>query len=45
MKQLMKKLSLFAKERYWEQFHSPKNLSMALAVETAEMMGALSMVN
>jgi len=38
MKELMKKLSLFAKERDWEQFHSPKNLSMALAVETAEIM-------
>lgn len=34
----MKKLSLFAKERDWDQFHSPKNLSMALAVETAEIM-------
>ncbi len=38
MKELMKKLSLFAKERDWEQFHSPKNLSMALAVETGEIM-------
>jgi NTP pyrophosphatase (non-canonical NTP hydrolase) len=38
MQKLMKKLSLFAKERDWEQFHSPKNLSMALAVETAEIM-------
>lgn len=38
MQALMKKLSLFAKERDWEQFHSPKNLCMALAVETAEIM-------
>ncbi len=28
----------FAKERDWEQFHSPKNLSMAIAVEAAELM-------
>ena len=28
----------FAKERDWEQFHSPKNLAMALAVEASELM-------
>ena len=28
----------FARERDWEQFHAPKNLSMALAAETAELM-------
>jgi dCTP diphosphatase len=28
----------FARERDWEQFHSPKNLSMALAAETGELM-------
>ena len=28
----------FAQEREWEQFHSPKNLSMALAGETAELL-------
>lgn len=28
----------FAAERAWEQFHSPKNLSMGLAVEAAELM-------
>jgi dCTP diphosphatase len=38
MQELMKKLRSFAKERDWEQFHSPKNLSMALAVEAAEIM-------
>tara|TARA_E500000331_G_scaffold105343_1_gene102082 strand:- start:7857 stop:8210 length:354 start_codon:yes stop_codon:yes gene_type:complete len=27
----------FAEERDWEQFHSPKNLSMALMVEAAEL--------
>ena len=28
----------FAHERDWEQFHSPKNLSMGLAAEAAELM-------
>jgi len=28
----------FAEERDWEQFHSPKNLSMALAGETTELL-------
>jgi NTP pyrophosphatase (non-canonical NTP hydrolase) len=28
----------FVAERDWEQFHSPKNLVMGLAVETAELM-------
>ena len=28
----------FVEERDWKQFHSPKNLSMALAVEAAELM-------
>lgn len=28
----------FVAERAWEQFHSPKNLSMGLAAEAAELM-------
>jgi len=28
----------FAKQRDWEQFHAPKNLSMAIAAEAAELM-------
>ena len=35
---LAKKLREFAEERDWEQFHSPKNLSMALSVEVAELV-------
>ena len=31
----------FAKARDWEQFHSPKNLSMAIAAEAAELMEPL----
>ena len=28
----------FARERDWEQFHSPKNLAAALSVESAELL-------
>jgi dCTP diphosphatase len=28
----------FVRERDWNQFHSPKNLSMSLAIEAAELM-------
>jgi NTP pyrophosphatase (non-canonical NTP hydrolase) len=28
----------FVAERDWSQFHSPKNISMALAIEAAELM-------
>jgi len=28
----------FVQERDWQQFHSPKNLSMAMAIETSELM-------
>ena len=35
---LAQKLRDFAQERDWEQFHSPKNLSMALSVEVAELV-------
>ena len=35
---LKNRLRKFAKERDWEQFHSPKNLSMALIAEAAELI-------
>ena len=31
-------LRAFAAERDWDQFHSPKNLATALAVEAAELL-------
>lgn len=31
-------LRAFADERDWNQFHSPKNLAMALSVEAAELL-------
>jgi dCTP diphosphatase len=35
---LKRRLCEFAQARDWEQFHSPKNLSMALIVEAAELV-------
>ena len=35
---LREQLRNFARERDWEQFHSPKNLAMALSVEAAELV-------
>ena len=35
--QLQQTLRQFAAEREWEQFHTPKNLAMALMVEAAEL--------
>ena len=32
------RLKEFALERDWDQYHSPKNLSMALSVEASELM-------
>lgn len=36
--ELSRRLRRFAQERDWEQFHSPKNLSMALIAECAELI-------
>jgi NTP pyrophosphatase (non-canonical NTP hydrolase) len=38
IEELKLRLKAFVRERDWEQFHSPKNLSMALSAETAELM-------
>jgi len=35
---LKQRLRDFAEARDWEQFHSPKNLAMALSVEIAEIV-------
>lgn len=35
---LRKKTENFASDRDWDQFHSPKNLTMALSVEAAELV-------
>jgi len=38
IEKIQSRLADFAKERDWEQFHSPKNLSMALAGEAGELL-------
>lgn len=38
METLLEKLRTFVQERDWNQFHSPKNLAMALSVEASEIV-------
>lgn len=38
LQELKEAMLAFVRERDWEQYHSPKNLSMALAGEAAELM-------
>lgn len=35
---LLERIKSFADERDWQQFHSPKNISMALSVEASELL-------
>ena len=35
---IKKEIARFIEERDWEQFHSPKNLSMSITIEAAELM-------
>jgi len=38
LRDIARQLDQFAKDRDWEQFHSPKNLASALAVEAGELL-------
>jgi len=38
LNELKQRLREFAEAREWDQFHSPKNLSMALSAEVAEIV-------
>lgn len=38
LRQLKEKMAAFVREREWEPFHTPKNLSMSIAIEAAELM-------
>jgi len=38
LEQIKASLQKFADDRDWDQFHSPKNLSMALSVEASELV-------
>lgn len=41
LQQLTTRVRDFARARDWEQFHTPKNLSMALAGEVGELLAEL----
>ena len=36
--ELQRLLDEFVKERDWQKYHTPKNLSMSIAIEAAELM-------
>ncbi|KAA0010576.1 MAG: nucleotide pyrophosphohydrolase [Thermoplasmata archaeon] len=38
MDEVMKRLEKFVKERNWEKYHTPKNLAISIAIESAELM-------
>ena len=38
---IKKEIKDFVDERDWEQFHTPKNLSMALSVEASELLNEI----
>lgn len=38
LEELKQKLRLFAADRDWDQYHTPKNLAMALIAEAAEVV-------
>lgn len=38
LQHLKERMATFVRERDWEQFHTPKNLSMSIAIEAAELM-------
>lgn len=38
LQELKQRMASFVRERDWEQFHTPKNLSMSIAIEAAELM-------
>jgi len=38
LQELKDRMARFVSERDWEQFHTPKNLSMSIAIEAAELM-------
>jgi NTP pyrophosphatase (non-canonical NTP hydrolase) len=38
LQELLEKLRAFTEARDWEQFHSPKNLAMALIAEAGELV-------
>ena len=38
LKEVQDKITEFVRERDWEQYHSPKNLAMSVAIEAGELL-------
>lgn len=38
MKEIIKELEQFNKERDWDQFHSPENLAKSISIEAGELL-------
>ena len=41
LNELMDEISNFVSERDWEQFHTPKNIAMSVAIEAGELLECL----
>ena len=41
LNELMNEISNFVSERDWEQFHTPKNIAMSVAIEAGELLECL----
>tara|TARA_B100001113_G_C21029544_1_gene587345 strand:+ start:106 stop:450 length:345 start_codon:yes stop_codon:yes gene_type:complete len=41
LNELMSQISNFVSERDWEQFHTPKNIAMSVAIEAGELLECL----
>ncbi|NHJ86577.1 MAG: nucleotide pyrophosphohydrolase [Asgard group archaeon] len=42
---LMHKMELFLEERDWKKYHTPKNIAMSIAIESAELMELFQWTN
>ena len=45
LEEVVRELRAFVGEREWEQFHDPKNLAMAVASESGELLAEYRWVN
>ena len=41
LEKLIEEISNFVSERDWEQFHTPKNIAMSVAIEAGELLECL----
>ena len=38
VEEIVKEINLFAAEREWDQFHTPKNIASSISIEAAELL-------